>query len=280
MDNYNIIIINYSINNNIISKNDNVENKTVNDNVENDNVEKMDCITSEIFSFPIFIVNLDRTPERYKYVSTQLDKMGITNYQKWSATDGFKIDPEEMISDGISEQLIDSGKGLAGCASSHVRLWKHIKENKLDWTLILEDDVHFHPQFIILFYKYWKRVPIDAKIIFPGFYDVPKNDVQIIIQQSVMCTHGYMLNYKGAEYMLNNLLPIIEPIDQQITKHFENNYGSFIFNGGARINGIRPDDYKINNSDKCMFNGIIYQNREEYGRVIYNEHIPTFNNHD
>ena len=70
-----------------------------------------------------------------------------------------------------------------------------------------------------------------------------------------------------------------EAIDQHITTHFKNNYGSFIFNGRAIINGVRPDDYKINNGDKCMFNGIIYQNREEYGRTIYTEHT-TFNNHD
>ena len=93
-----------------------------------------------------------------------------------------------------------------------------------------------------------------------------------------MCLHGYMINYKGAEYLLNNLLPMDNPIDQHITEHFAMNYGSFIFNGRAMINGIRPDDYKINNGDKCMFNGIIYQNREEYGRTIYNENT-TFNNH-
>ena len=242
-------------------------------------LEKMDCIQCDQFPFQTFVINLDRKQERYNYVAKQLDDLGISKYQKWTATDGFKIDSVEMIANGISQKLIDRGKGLAGCASSHVKLWKHIRDNKLDWTLILEDDVHFHPQFISLFYKYWKRVPIDAKIVFPGFYDRPKNDNQIIIQQPVMCLHAYMLNHSGAKYLLSNLLPMDDPIDQHIIKHFKNNYGSFIFNGRAIVNGIRPDDYKIDNGDKCMFNGIIYQNREEYGRTIYNEHT-TFNIHD
>lgn len=245
----------------------------------NESVEKMDGILANTFPFQIFVINLDRKKERYNYVAKQLDDLGITNYKKWTATDGFKVDPSEMIADGIDQKLINRGKGLAGCASSHIRLWKHIRDNKLDWTLILEDDVHFHPQFLSLFYKYWKRVPIDAKIVFPGYWDRPKNDKQIIIQQPVMCLHGYMIDYKGAEYLLDNLLPMDNPIDQHITDHFNNNYGSFIFNGKAIINGVRPDDYKINNGDKCMFNGIIYQNREEYGRTIYNEYT-TFNNHD
>jgi len=246
---------------------------------DSESVEKMDCVLCDEFPFQIFIINLDRKQERYNYVAKQLNNLSIFKYKKWTATDGFKIDPVEMIADGISQKLIDRGKGLAGCASSHIKLWKHIRDNKLDWTLILEDDVHFHPQFVSLFYKYWKRVPIDAKIVFPGFYDRPKNDCQIILPQSVMCLHSYMLNCDGAKYLLDNLLPMSEPIDQHITEHFNKNYGSFIFNSRAMINGTRPDDYKIHNGDKCMFNGIIYQNREEYGRTIYNEHT-TFNNHD
>lgn len=245
---------------------------------DNDTVEKMDVILPNVFPFEIFIINLDRKPERYNYVEKQLTDMGITKYKRWSATDGFKVDPNEMINDGITQNLINKGKGIAGCASSHIRLWKHIRDNKLDWTLILEDDVHFHPQFLSLFYKYWKRVPIDAKIVFPGYYDMPKNDRQIIIKQSVMCLHGYLINSESAQYLLDNLPSMNEAIDQVIINHFQNNYGSFIFNGKAIINGIRPDDYKIENGDKCMFNGIIYQNREEYGRTIYNQNT-TFNNH-
>jgi len=242
-------------------------------------IEKMDIIPINTFPFKTFIVNLDRTPERYNYVVKQLKDLGISNYEKWSATDGFKVDTKEMIADGISQQLIDKGKGIAGCASSHIRLWKHIRDNKLGWVLILEDDVHFHPQFMSLFHKYWKLVPIDAKIIYHGYYDRPSNDKQIIIQQSVMCTHAYMIDCKGAEYLLNNLLPMYDPIDQHISEHFKNNYGCFIFNGMVTINNIRPEDYKLNNGDKCMFNGIIYQNREEYGRTLYKEYV-TFNNND
>jgi len=242
-------------------------------------VEKMDVIEPNTFPFQTFIINLDRKKERYDYVAKQLDNLGISNYKRWSATDGFNIDPTEMISDGISQKLINRGKGLAGCASSHIRIWKHIRDNKLDWTLILEDDVHFHPQFIEIFYKYWKHVPIDAKIVFPGYYDMPKNNKQLILNQSVMCLHAYMLDCKGADYLLENLLPFNTAIDVHITEHFRNNYGSFIFNGMVTINNIRPDDYKLNNGDKCMFNGIIYQNREEYGRTIYKENT-TFNNHD
>lgn len=245
-----------------------------------DDVEQMDLIlgNNDPFPFPVYIINLERKPERFNYVVSQLNKMGIKNYQKWVATDGFKIDINEMIKDGIEQKLINNGLGLAGCASSHIRLWKHIAGNKLGWTLILEDDVHFHPEFINLFYKYWKRVPIDAKIIFPGYFDFPKNDKQIVIEQNVMCLHGYMLNHEGAKYLLDNLLPMDEVVDYVITEHFRNNYGSFIFNGRIKIGDIIPDDYKMTHGDQCMFNGIIYQNREEYGRTIYSEYT-TFNNH-
>ena len=114
----------------------------------------MNAIPEE--SFPVFIINLDRKPERYDYVINQLNIMGITDYTRISGTDGFKADPKEITTVGVSQILINKGKGLAGCAASHIRVWKHIAENNLGWSLILEDDAHFHPQFKELFPKYWK----------------------------------------------------------------------------------------------------------------------------
>jgi glycosyl transferase, family 25 len=231
----------------------------------------MDPIPEKSFYFPVFIINLDRKPGRYVYITEQLDALGITNYQKISGTDGFKVSDETMLSLGIHQELIDRGRGLAGCASSHIRAWKHIVNNNLDWTLILEDDAHFHPQFMSLFHNYWKNVPQDAKIIFPGFCgpeEIEKNN-NLIIKRQVMCLHGYMLNSEGAKYLLDNLLPMKLPVDIVIDNHFAKHSGSYIFNGSISVDGIIPNNYKEQNGRRCMFNGIIYQNHEEQGSTIH-----------
>jgi glycosyl transferase family 25 len=234
--------------------------------------ETVEPILEDSFPFPILIVNLDRKPERFTYVKEQLDNMGLTGYQRISGTDGFFMSREELAELGTTYELTEH-KGLAGCAASHIRAWRHIVENKMGWTLILEDDAHFHPQFLKLFSKYWNNVPVDAKIVFPGFcadVSVERSHSNLVIQKQVMCLQGYILSSEGAQYLLNNILPINEPIDIVIDRHFKNRRGSYIFNGNVTVDGIRPNDYKEANGRRCMFNGIIYQNHEEQGSTIHN----------
>jgi len=224
------------------------------------------------FSFPIYIINLERKPERYQYVKQQLDNMGLTNYQRWLGVDGFKTDKEDILKVGISEDLYNKGKGLAGCAASHAQVWKHLVDTKADWTLILEDDANFHPHFLQLFTKYWQQVPTRAKIVYVGHCcgeEEEKKSKTSIIETGVMCNHGYMLSWVGAKYLLDNLTPLKDPVDIDIVEHFRHRPGSFIFNGNNMVEGIRPNDYKESNGRKCMFNGIIYQNQEEQGSTIH-----------
>ena len=84
-----------------------------------------------------------------------------------------------------------------------------------------------------------------------------------------MCLQGYMISSQGAQYLVNNLLPIKNPVDIDLDNHFDGKPGSYIFNGNVTIDGIRPNDYKEANGRRCMFNGIIYQNHEEQGSTIH-----------
>lgn len=220
----------------------------------------------------VYIINLERKPERYQYVSQQLRDLGMKNPHRWVGTDGFKTDDATLLSVGITPDLIARGRGLAGCAASHLRLWTYIRDNNLDWTLILEDDAHFHPDFVTLFPKYWREVPKDALIVFPGFCapkEVEEEHPEAVIPRGVMCLHGYMLNAKGAAYLLKELLPMDLPVDIPITEHFRHRPGSYIFNGEFTMDGIRPNDYKESQGKRCTFNGLIYQNQQDQGSTIH-----------
>lgn len=108
--------------------------------------------------------------------------------------DGFKPDPEILQKCGVTAELAQR-KGLAGYTSSHIQLLRHINENKMGWTLILEDDTHFHPQFIDLFLKYWEQVPKDAKIVFIGHCAIShiEQSTELVIAEPAMCTHAYIM---------------------------------------------------------------------------------------
>ena len=225
-----------------------------------------------ITSPKIFIINLDRKPERYEYVAAELDRAGMTGYQRWSAVDGFNTDANLLIYYGTTEKL-SSRKGLAGCASSHMNLWRYIVEENIEWTLVLEDDAHLHPEFPQLFRSYCAKVPVDAKIVYLGHCGINHEELgsKNVVRHAAMCTHAYLISRGGAEYLLNNILPVDQPIDIAMVEHFYETEaeGCYVFNGTSYIDGIRPHDYKDINGKRCNFDGIVYQDEEGLGSTIH-----------
>ena len=151
-------------------------------------------------------------------------------------------------------------------------LWRHIRDNQLPWCLILEDDVHFHPDFIPLFREYWQHVPQEAKIIFPGHCGAwaLHGRSMPVTPVTPFCTHGYLLSHEGAQLLLENILPVDDAIDLAMRKVWRKRPAleAVIFNGKASLAGIRPHDYKQANKNFCIFEGIIYQNRKEYSSTL------------
>lgn len=256
----------------------------------------MPSIPNNQFPFNTYVISLDRKPERYHYVKNEVHNVGINNLQRLPGTDGHVLTSAEMQKHGLTKEFSEK-KGLAGCAASHIRMWKEIARNKMGWTLILEDDVHFHPKFSELFQAYWQQVPKDALIVFPGYCgggelvdgdlgggngggnknfnfnnaSTPKTNV---VTTSVMCLHGYMISHVGAKYLLDHLLPLNTPVDIAIVEHFRNARGSYVFNGNDSVlladgTYLRPHDYKNAMGSKCKFSGIIYQNHREQGSTIH-----------
>lgn len=226
----------------------------------------MEPIKENTFPFPILIINLDNQPERYNNVKQQLDNMQITNYKRFPAVNGANnIFDKKYITYNLTLT-----PNQAGCANSHVKVWEYIKDNNMGWTLVLEDDVNFHPNFKQLFYQYWNKVPADAKIIYPGYghVDFIPNYQFPVIQKDVFCTHAYMINSKTAEYLLKQLGSLRLPIDVELMIHFGLVRGSYTFNDRVNMNGIVPYDYKMQNQSSCCYNGIIYQNQTLFKSTI------------
>lgn len=256
----------YARNNTNISLKENVT------EAESDGQEGVSASLNSIISPKIFVINLDRKPERYVYVSDQLDKAGLKGYQRWPGVDGFNTEANILIFYGVTPKLCKR-KGLAGCASSHINLWRYIVEKKIEWSLILEDDAHFHPKFQELFPSYCDKVPKDAKIVYLGYCGVNQEELgkDPVVKHYAMCMHGYLISQRGAEDILNSILPVDNPIDIELLEYFNKNQseGCYIFNGDAFIDGVRPHDYKESNGRRCNFEGIIYQNQEELGSTIH-----------
>lgn len=133
----------------------------------------------------IYIINLDRSPHRYKKMQEKLDSMNFPiNYTRFSAIDGRKLQftshptGETLLGQDILTKKIwlkgdfnikcaetenkanqvlirnlNQGAynpripGEVGVACSHKKIWQEIIEKGYKNTLIIEDDIRFIPFF-------------------------------------------------------------------------------------------------------------------------------------
>jgi GR25 family glycosyltransferase involved in LPS biosynthesis len=220
------------------------------------------------FLYQTYVINMDKNPERYEYVVAQLKKQSIHPI-RFPAVNGKEVSISTMVDLGVTPGLTVS-RPHAGCASSHLKLWRMLADNNSDWVLVLEDDVNFHPQFSKVFSAYWKKVPKDAMIVYLGYccgwFDHTTSSP--VIPLLTACLHAYMINGHGARTLLNNILPVDKPIDLAVMDYFRNHPGSYVFNGYIPMNNIRPMDYAKDKENECMFEGIVFQNRKQHKSTI------------
>ncbi len=143
-----------------------------------------------------FVINLDKRPNRMKWMDEQLNHLGIP-YQRFSAINWYNgtnlIKMEEqrqrlhpltkMNLTLVQQQLSEKHNfalnwGSAGCWQSHLQIYLQIIQgnytNLPGPFLILEDDVHLSPRILdVLSYDYlYHYLPYDWEMIFLDHLDL------------------------------------------------------------------------------------------------------------
>ncbi len=100
---------------------------------------------------PIYVINLDRSPERLSYVGKQLSKINMP-FDRIVACDGRQIQPKILQSyqqqskhSWIHYASLSSGE--IGCALSWHNAWKIVSNHNSKACVVLEDDVKIHDNF-------------------------------------------------------------------------------------------------------------------------------------
>jgi glycosyl transferase family 25 len=143
-----------------------------------------------------FVINLDRSHERYSELLPQLDKNHL-NYERFSAVDGYKVQvknnktgetflgsdiKKNLISDKFSytvscpsfdsnysplkKEVLRLGAGAMGCYCSHMEIWNKMILDGVKYTLVLEDDAFLLPRFEERFDKIINNLPQEWDIVF------------------------------------------------------------------------------------------------------------------
>lgn len=141
----------------------------------------------------IYVINLDRKPDRWRQVSRELKR--IRSYsgtslnaitRRFSAIDAryldktidssvlrthytlsdqLTVEPNPLVSedDATKKHRIDMSPQEVAVALSHIEVWKLIAENEVPYTLVLEDDAYFRRGFSKSLDAMWKDIINEKK---------------------------------------------------------------------------------------------------------------------
>lgn len=91
------------------------------------------------------VINLDRSPDRWKFISQQFYNLNLP-VTRVSGVDGYKLSTETQLN--LQPPLKEKWEfprrllpGEIGCYLSHIKCWKTLIESDESWALVIEDDV-------------------------------------------------------------------------------------------------------------------------------------------
>lgn len=87
-----------------------------------------------------YIINLDRSSERYSFVAKQFDGLGLV-YERISAVDAQELDDKVKFKFCMQEGSVALSKPEIACFLSHRKCWELISEGDDKYASIFEDDI-------------------------------------------------------------------------------------------------------------------------------------------
>lgn len=193
------------------------------------------------FEIPIFVVNLDESPERFKEIQVQLKEFSL-KVERFSAVRGTKLSKQQLnqqyCSDANKKHFRrDLTLGEIGCYLSHRKIWQKMVDENIELAVVLEDDIFIQPNFVCIqtFAEQLKRYDL-IKLADNRNY-APAAVKQLDQQHSLLsyktipnCTTGYAITLAGARKFLSRE-KICRPVDIDIQHCYEL---------GVSVVGLKP----------------------------------------
>lgn len=201
---------------------------------------------------PAIVISLERRPDRMAGCSTRLTThCPNLSFSLFKATDG-KVTPipDSEVSrswntarnvvyqkrrairkgwndlDTYQVRDLELSPGERGCASSHIRAWRHCLDNAgADGKrplLVLEDDAAPTDQFVPILARALAELPSDADVLYLGYSQAAewRREIspELVESEYVWTTVAYIIWPKGAQKLLSQL-PVNEPVDNWMAGH-------------------------------------------------------------
>lgn len=215
----------------------------------------------------VYVINLEKDKRRLSFFTDNIKKFNVStknrNWNRFTAINGtdFNIIEKELyeIPEKTRKTVIEYWKkypGSIGCYLSHIKLWKHIYEDKNsgEYTLILEDDSFFTPHGLINIELVLKDITkLNWDLLYTGHNLLKGTKISSLILKPYQTNpnennrgfnsglFGYIIRKSSIPKLLYIVKQFQSPfIDVQIRNSFGNNpnsiNGLFIINSLIRHN--------------------------------------------
>ena len=200
----------------------------------------------------VIVIHMRHRYDRFRQIKSELSRLRLNRKTLWAKTKFMDAVDGKNVHNSSEENhiyeynyLVDdtvfSSDEEHGIALSHINVWKHIVDNKIQTTLILEDDVYFNFDFLKKILETFHQLPQDFDMLylsyftndrelhdiyfkipedFPNFqYEEYSKDL-LSVKMGLWWLSGYVLSYEGAKKLLKKL-PANGPIDLWINYQFK-----------------------------------------------------------
>lgn len=205
--------------------------------------------------FKIFVINLDSSVERLKSMQAQCDRLGL-KFERVSAVRGCELSVHDKSKIYSLEQNLKKydkvlNDGEIGCYLSHIKCWKKLIEEELDYALVLEDDGMLTdelPLFITKLaksFEHWDYIHLShGSKVKPVIDSLDMGD-GIWLQKTLKLnstTTGQFISFKGAQKLVSSALPISRPVDMDIQHWYEKSLRCFVVSPFPVLSGDFSSD--------------------------------------
>lgn len=221
----------------------------------------------DINKIPIYCINLDKRPERYRAFARQEGVQSL-KFRRFSAVDGSKL---SLNSPDISNQTkynilhktrrahsqIDT-LGAIGCSLSHYSIWKEFLRGEHDYCFVLEDDA-LVPVGLADKIKLATMSPhnFDVWALSYKLYNKTLNNTEIQGWKSPVYfwgTSAYIISRKGATELIDQFFPIECHLDNYMC--LKNSFGKIRLHISDHVKMYTlpyGTDIQENTCDLCNF---------------------------
>lgn len=180
----------------------------------------------KLLTAPVYLVNLDRRPERFAAAPRELRLAGFADITRFAAVDG----ADRSVPTGVRDVLrlppfSDEWRsepvpaaGQRGCFASPLLLWNHIARGAAPFAWVFEDDIRFVAGWRHLAPIYWIRSRGAWDILHVGSHSWLDLGSAWVARVPVYCTHAYLVTRAGAGKLTAAIraAPFAYPLDQMI----------------------------------------------------------------